>query len=145
MQNDHHHEFRYVLSTDLLGAGFSSHWAPYWRSCTPCHFSYDIIMKVMVVLVVFITIGFTVGIITSKITNIITIILSHRHHHHQGTIITKVNIIQIIIIKINCTLVQLETGADDLAYLWQRTGLDSQVRPINLVLDKKFLVPSDPS
>jgi len=55
----------YVLSTDLLGAGFSSHWAPYWRSCTPCHFSYDIIMK-------------------------------------------------------------LETGADDLAYLWQRTGLDSQ-------------------
>ena len=55
----------YVLSTDLLGAGFSSHWAPYWRSCTPCHFSYDIVMK-------------------------------------------------------------LETGADDLAYLWQRTGLDSQ-------------------
>jgi len=55
----------YVLSTDLLGAGFSSHWAPFWRSCTPCHFSYDIIMK-------------------------------------------------------------LETGADDLAYLWQRTGLDSQ-------------------
>ena len=57
---DHHHEFRYVLSTDLLGAGFSSHWAPYWRSCTPCHFSYDIIMKVMVVLMVVITIGFTV-------------------------------------------------------------------------------------
>ena len=38
---------RYVLSTDLLGAGFSSHWAPFWRSCTPCHFSYDIIMKVI--------------------------------------------------------------------------------------------------
>jgi len=55
----------YILSTDLLGAGFSSHWAPYWRSCTPCHFSYDIIMK-------------------------------------------------------------LETGSDDLAYLWQKTGLDSQ-------------------
>ena len=39
---------RYILSTDLLGAGFSSHWAPYWRSCTPCHFSYDIIMKVLI-------------------------------------------------------------------------------------------------
>ena len=57
---------RYVLSTDLLGAGFSSHWAPYWRACTPCHFPYDVIVK-------------------------------------------------------------LETGEDDLAYLWQRTGLDSQV------------------
>jgi len=55
----------YVLSTDLLGAGFSSHWAPYWRACTPCHFPYDVIVK-------------------------------------------------------------LETGEDDLAYLWQRTGLDSQ-------------------
>ena len=30
-------------------------------------------------------------------------------------------------IKINWLLYKLETGADDLAYLWQRTGLDSQV------------------
>ena len=55
----------YVLSTDLLGSGFSSHWAPYWRVCTPCHFKYDLVVK-------------------------------------------------------------LETGEDDLAYMWQKTGLDSQ-------------------
>ena len=31
----------FVLSTDLLGTGFSSHWVPYWRACTPCHFKYS--------------------------------------------------------------------------------------------------------
>ena len=31
----------FVLSTDLLGSGFSSHWVPYWRACTPCHFKYS--------------------------------------------------------------------------------------------------------
>ena len=31
----------FVLSTDLLGTGFSSHWVPYWRQCTPCHFDYS--------------------------------------------------------------------------------------------------------
>ena len=31
----------FVLSTDLLGSGFSSHWVPYWRQCTPCHFDYS--------------------------------------------------------------------------------------------------------
>ena len=31
----------FVLSTNLLGSGFSSHWVPYWRACTPCHFKYS--------------------------------------------------------------------------------------------------------
>lgn len=31
----------FILSTDLLGTGFSSHWVPYWRQCTPCHFDYS--------------------------------------------------------------------------------------------------------
>ena len=31
----------FVLSTDLLGTGFSSHWVPFWRQCTPCHFDYS--------------------------------------------------------------------------------------------------------
>jgi len=35
----------FVLSTDLLGTGFSSHWVPYWRQCTPCHFDYSVIAK----------------------------------------------------------------------------------------------------
>jgi hypothetical protein len=29
----------------FLGRGFDSHWVPYWRACTPCHFSYDLILK----------------------------------------------------------------------------------------------------
>jgi len=35
----------FILSTDLMGVGFSSHWVPYWRACTPCHFHYDVIAK----------------------------------------------------------------------------------------------------
>ena len=31
----------FVSATDLLGSGFSSHWVPYWRQCTPCHFKYS--------------------------------------------------------------------------------------------------------
>ena len=31
----------FVLTTNLLGSGFSSHWVPYWRACTPCHFKYS--------------------------------------------------------------------------------------------------------
>ena len=31
----------FVLSTNLLGSGFSSHWVPYWRARTPCHFKYS--------------------------------------------------------------------------------------------------------
>ena len=27
------------------GSGFESHWVPYWRACTPCHFQYDVIAK----------------------------------------------------------------------------------------------------
>ena len=56
----------YILSTDLLGSGFSSHWVPYWRGCTPCHFPYSVIAK-------------------------------------------------------------LETGEDDLAFIWRQAGLASQV------------------
>ena len=56
----------FVLSTDLLGSGFSSHWVPYWRMCTPCHAPYNVIVK-------------------------------------------------------------LETGVDDLTYLWRKAGLESQV------------------
>lgn len=55
----------FVLSTNLLGSGFSSHWVPYWRACTPCHFKYSVIAK-------------------------------------------------------------LETGEDDLEYIWKRTGLDAE-------------------
>jgi len=55
----------YILSTDLLGTGFSSHWVPYWRACTPCHYKYSVIAK-------------------------------------------------------------LETGEDDLEYIWKRTGIDSE-------------------
>ena len=29
----------------FLGSGFESHWVPYWRACTPCNFSYDVIAK----------------------------------------------------------------------------------------------------
>ena len=35
----------FILSTDLMGVGFSSHWVPYWRACTPCHFPYDVVAK----------------------------------------------------------------------------------------------------
>ena len=56
----------FILSTDLLGVGFSSHWVPYWRACTPCHFQYDVIAK-------------------------------------------------------------LETGEDDLAYIWRKSGIASEV------------------
>eukprot|EP00090_Calanus_glacialis_P003539 TRINITY_DN12610_c0_g1_i10.p1 TRINITY_DN12610_c0_g1~~TRINITY_DN12610_c0_g1_i10.p1 ORF type:complete len:205 (-),score=53.04 TRINITY_DN12610_c0_g1_i10:210-785(-) len=55
----------YILSTDLMGTGFSSHWVPYWRACTPCHFQYSVIAK-------------------------------------------------------------LETGEDDLTYIWRKSGLESQ-------------------
>jgi len=55
----------FVLSTDLLGTGFSSHWVPYWRACTPCHFKYSVIAK-------------------------------------------------------------LETGDDDLEYIWKRSGIDKE-------------------
>ena len=27
------------------GTGFSSHWVPYWRQCTPCNFDYNMIGK----------------------------------------------------------------------------------------------------
>ena len=32
-------------SESYLGQGFSSHWVPYWKVCTPCHFKYDMIGK----------------------------------------------------------------------------------------------------
>jgi len=57
---------QFIISTDLLGIGFESHWVPYWRACTPCHFKYDAIAK-------------------------------------------------------------LETGEDDLTYIWKLTGLDREV------------------
>lgn len=56
--------FEFIL-TDQSGKGFSSHWVPYWKMCTPCHFNYDMIGK-------------------------------------------------------------LETGFDDLTYLWKKTQLDSK-------------------
>ena len=28
-----------------LGTGFSSHWVPYWRECSPCQIDYDMIGK----------------------------------------------------------------------------------------------------
>merc|ERR1711915_797836 len=56
----------FILSTDLFGVGFSSHWVPYWRACTPCHSQYDVIAK-------------------------------------------------------------LETGEDDLAYIWRKSGIASEV------------------
>jgi len=55
----------YILASDMMGTGFSSHWVPYWRACTPCHFHYSVIAK-------------------------------------------------------------LETGEDDLTYIWRRSGLESQ-------------------
>ena len=38
-------DFLEYILTDLSGEGFSSHWVPYWRMCTPCHFKYDMILK----------------------------------------------------------------------------------------------------
>ena len=38
-------DFLEFILTDLSGQGFSSHWVPYWRMCTPCHFRYDMIGK----------------------------------------------------------------------------------------------------
>jgi len=38
-------DFLEFILTDLTGQGFSSHWVPYWRMCTPCHFKYDMIGK----------------------------------------------------------------------------------------------------
>ena len=55
----------YILASDMMGTGFSSHWVPYWRACTPCHFHYSVIAK-------------------------------------------------------------LETGEDDLTYIWRKSGLESQ-------------------
>ena len=55
----------YILASDMMGTGFSSHWVPYWRACTPCHFQYSVIGK-------------------------------------------------------------LETGEDDLTFIWRRSGLESQ-------------------
>ena len=94
---------RYILSTDLLGAGFSSHWAPYWRSCTPCHFSYDIIMKVLIHSI-------------DIIDQLLSTILGSKNLLFFRSLIDLALII----------FFQLETGSDDLAYLWQKTGLDSQ-------------------
>ena len=38
-------DFLEYILTDLSGEGFSSHWVPYWRMCTPCHFKYDMVLK----------------------------------------------------------------------------------------------------
>jgi len=38
-------DFLEFILTDLTGQGFSSHWVPYWRMCTPCHFKYNMIGK----------------------------------------------------------------------------------------------------
>ena len=33
------------ITSRFSGEGFSSHWVPYWRQCTPCNFDYDMIGK----------------------------------------------------------------------------------------------------
>ncbi|XP_071516888.1 LOW QUALITY PROTEIN: uncharacterized protein [Panulirus ornatus] len=35
----------YILTTNLSDGGFDSHWAPYWRTCSPCSMNYDAIAK----------------------------------------------------------------------------------------------------
>lgn len=35
----------YILTTNLSDGGFDSHWAPYWRTCSPCSIKYDAIAK----------------------------------------------------------------------------------------------------
>ena len=34
----------YALN-DLSGEEFASHWVPYWKACSPCHFKFDMIGK----------------------------------------------------------------------------------------------------
>ena len=34
-----------VTTIRFSGEGFSSHWVPYWRQCTPCNFNYHMIGK----------------------------------------------------------------------------------------------------
>ena len=38
-------DFLKGIFLNISGEGFSSHWVPYWRMCTPCHFKYDMIGK----------------------------------------------------------------------------------------------------
>ena len=33
------------LKFQFSGEGFSSHWVPYWRQCTPCSFQFHMIGK----------------------------------------------------------------------------------------------------
>lgn len=35
----------FVLSTDLQGVGYDSHWVPFFRYCNPCRIRYDVIGK----------------------------------------------------------------------------------------------------
>ncbi|XP_043214875.1 carbohydrate sulfotransferase 12-like isoform X2 [Amphibalanus amphitrite] len=35
----------FILSGQLTGDSFDSHWTPYWRQCAPCHMNYDVIGK----------------------------------------------------------------------------------------------------
>ena len=34
-----------ISKFQFSGEGFSSHWVPYWRQCTPCSFQYHMIGK----------------------------------------------------------------------------------------------------
>ncbi|RXG51362.1 hypothetical protein Avbf_13581 [Armadillidium vulgare] len=35
----------FILSTEINGDGFETHWIPYWKRCSPCSFPYDLIVK----------------------------------------------------------------------------------------------------
>ena len=102
----------YILSTDLLGTGFSSHWVPYWRACTPCHYKYSGRVRIYLLFEN-----------CWKVFALVDKLLCKRfsQNFYQSHWSKK-----LVFWHCHSVIAKLETGEDDLEYIWKRTGIDSE-------------------